>query len=303
VIKDNFLNYIEILRPGHWFKNLVVLFGAMAGISFFGERGLILTQLGKILLAFFLACLVSSVNYAVNNITDEKNDSYHPIKKSRALQGKKIPHSSLLFLICLLLLAALSIAKFFYGNGVTIFLLSLFVAGLFYNVKPLRFKDLPFLDVITESVNNPIRILIGWFSISRSLIFPPVVFLLLFWALGAMMMSAKRYAELNFLYSYKGLAPSLYRNSYRFYSLKIIYLMFNFFSAIALSLFIFLSLRYRVKLLFSVPLILGYFFWLAKITKEKNSSFREPENFVFKMPVFSLVTLGIVLIELFLFMF
>ena len=34
--------------------------------------------------------------------------------------------------------------------------------GIFYNVPPLRTKDKAYFDVISESINNPIRLLIGW---------------------------------------------------------------------------------------------------------------------------------------------
>src|SRR3546814_12282474 len=34
--------------------------------------------------------------------------------------------------------------------------------GLAYNVPPLRTKDVPYLDVLSESVNNPLRLAIGW---------------------------------------------------------------------------------------------------------------------------------------------
>ena len=34
--------------------------------------------------------------------------------------------------------------------------------GIIYNVPPLRTKDQAYLDVITESVNNPFCLMIGW---------------------------------------------------------------------------------------------------------------------------------------------
>ena len=39
--------------------------------------------------------------------------------------------------------------------------------GVVYNVKPLRSKDLPIFDVLSESVNNPIRFLIGWYLMNN----------------------------------------------------------------------------------------------------------------------------------------
>jgi hypothetical protein len=34
--------------------------------------------------------------------------------------------------------------------------------GIFYNVRPMRTKDRAYLDVISESINNPLRLMIGW---------------------------------------------------------------------------------------------------------------------------------------------
>ena len=39
-----------------------------------------------------------------------------------------------------------------------------------YNVKPFRFKDIVYLDVIIESLNNPIRFL-GWFIVVDKLFY------------------------------------------------------------------------------------------------------------------------------------
>ena len=56
----------------------------------------------------------------------------------------------------------------------------LLVMGIIYNVKPLRTKDIPFLDVISESVNNMIRLLLGWFIVT-DLSVPPGSILLGYW--------------------------------------------------------------------------------------------------------------------------
>lgn len=36
------------------------------------------------------------------------------------------------------------------------------IQGVFYNVPPLRTKNKAYLDVISESINNPLRLMIGW---------------------------------------------------------------------------------------------------------------------------------------------
>lgn len=47
--------------------------------------------------------------------------------------------------------------------------LVLWPMGCAYNIKPLRTKDVPYLDVLTESVNNPLRLL-GWYRVTSFLV-------------------------------------------------------------------------------------------------------------------------------------
>ena len=44
--------------------------------------------------------------------------------------------------------------------------------GILYNVKPVRTKDIPVLDVLSESVNNAIRLLTGWFAVTGVFLSP-----------------------------------------------------------------------------------------------------------------------------------
>ena len=44
--------------------------------------------------------------------------------------------------------------------------------GLAYNVPPVRLKEWPYLDVLSESVNNPLRLALGWFALIPDR-FPP----------------------------------------------------------------------------------------------------------------------------------
>ncbi len=44
--------------------------------------------------------------------------------------------------------------------------LGLWLMGCIYNIPPVRSKDLPYIDVLSESVNNPLRFLLGWYMIN-----------------------------------------------------------------------------------------------------------------------------------------
>src|SRR5436190_1937451 len=62
-------------------------------------------------------------------------------------------------------------------------LIVLWVMGCIYTIPPLRAKDVPYVDVLTESVNNPLRMLAGWYLVTSAVV-PPVSLLLSYWMVG-----------------------------------------------------------------------------------------------------------------------
>ena len=51
---------------------------------------------------------------------------------------------------------------------------------MLYNVPPIRIKDYAYFDVLAESVNNPLRFLVGWFAVAPQFL-PPSSVLLAYW--------------------------------------------------------------------------------------------------------------------------
>ena len=50
--------------------------------------------------------------------------------------------------------------------------------------------------MLTESVNNPLRMLLGWYAVT-SVVVPPVSLLVAYWMIGCYFMALKRYSELS----------------------------------------------------------------------------------------------------------
>ena len=88
----------------------------------------------------------------------------------------------------------------------------LLAMGIFYNARPLRTKDRPYLDVLSEAVNNPLRLLLGWFTLVGSVL-PPSSILLAYWMGGAFLMAVKRFTELRGIADRE--AAGNYRRSFR----------------------------------------------------------------------------------------
>ena len=58
------------------------------------------------------------------------------------------------------------LATVFVGKMFALTALLLWVMGCLYNFPPVRTKDVPYLDVLTESINNPLRMLLGWYAVT-----------------------------------------------------------------------------------------------------------------------------------------
>jgi 4-hydroxybenzoate polyprenyltransferase len=146
--------------------------------------------------------------------------------------------------------------------------------GIFYNIPPIRTKDLPYLDVISESVNNPIRLLLGWFLIITET-FPTLSLVLAYWMIGAFFMASKRYAEFVMINDQSRAAA--YRSSFGHYSKnKLLISMFYYACLFSFFMGIFL-IRYRVELIFAIPSIALVIAYYLRMSLLPNSPVQAPE--------------------------
>ena len=229
--------YFELLRLNEWYKNITVLIGIIFAYFLLGHD-FDLFFLLKVILIIFLSCLISSANYVLNAVTDRDYDKKHLIKRLRPLPSKRVSVKKAYFFMILLLLIPLIISYFFLNKNVAFALLLLFIAGIFYNLKPIRLKDVPYVDVLSESINNPIRFLAGWFIVSNTL--PDLFLLILVWFLGCFLMTKKRIEELK---KYKRNAK-VYRRVFRYYSLKSLNSVKIFYGFLSLIITLILVIRW-----------------------------------------------------------
>lgn len=172
----------------------------------------------------------------------------------------------------------------------------LWIMGILYNVKPFRTKDVPFLDVLTESVNNAIRLLIGWFIVTADY-YPPVSLLVGYWFAGAFLMAMKRFSEYRMINDSE--LSGKYRKSFQYYTEKSL-LISSFLYGMTANFFLGIFLiKYRIELLLFIPFLMGlfcYYFWIAF---KDDSAAQKPEKlFHEKGLMVYLVGLGVVFIVL-----
>lgn len=230
---ENYYHYIRLLRINHWYKNLVVFLGVFFSIQLLLQQATV-RYFALAIISFFLASLVSSVNYIINELVDAQGDKNHPVKKNRAIPSGKISITAAHIIWKLLLIFTVVSSYFILDGFSTLGIIALFCAGILYNIPPFRFKEIPYLDVVSESVNNPIRFLIGWYVTSPDS-HPSLLLLCGLWTSGALLMTLKRLLELKELTIETAVK---YRSSFRHYSLPILTIYSTFWLVLTLVLFI-----------------------------------------------------------------
>jgi 4-hydroxybenzoate polyprenyltransferase len=268
------MDYVRIARPDHWIKNIFVIPGAAAAVAVASHEVPSLSLLGTSVVALLGVCLTASANYTINEYLDAEYDRYHPLKQKRpgargVLDGRLVLLQYLFFALFGLLIAAGINTPYLVAN------ISLLAMGLIYNVAPLRSKDRAYVDVLSESINNPIRFLLGWFIVAPAVL-PPVSALLAYWMGGAFLMAVKRYSEYRRIGDPQRAA--LYRKSFKYYSENSL-LLSAFFYAVCSAFFIGIFLiKYRVGLVLTFPLFAGLFTYYLSIGIRKDSAAQAPEK-------------------------
>lgn len=287
-------DYIALARPDHWFKNIFMVPGMLFAILYF-EVSFSVELLVRILVGVISTCLIASANYVINEWLDAEFDKFHPVKKFRPSVTKNL-HAPYIYLEYVLL-ATLGLVMAYYIS-MPFFLLEvlLLVMGILYNVRPFRTKDRIFTDVLSESINNPIRFALGWY-IFVPLIFPPLSIIVAYWMGGAFLMGIKRFAEYRFIDDPK--LAGMYRRSFQFYTEHSL-LISSFFYALTSAFFLGIFLiKNRIELLLSFPFFALLFAWYLKIGLQKDSVAQKPEQ-LYKRKYFRVyvVLLGILLAAL-----
>ena len=153
-------------------------------------------------------------------------------------------------------------------------MVALLVMGCAYNLRPLRTKDIPYFDVLTEAVNNPIRLLAGWLIVSSTV--PPASLLLSYWLVGSYFMALKRYAEYRHLKEDNSLGK--YRKSLAFFTPELLLSSVVFYASSAMLFFGAFLMRYRVELVLSFPFIAVVMTIYFVLAFKRDSPVEHPEK-------------------------
>jgi len=256
-------DYLSLARFDHVTKHVFVLPGLVLAYAL--QSPALPALYFNVPVGLLSAICIASANYVINEWLDREHDAAHPTKSMRravvvALRPGIVYGEYFLFAITGLVLGYLIGTLFFLTS------IAFLASGILYNVRPMRVKDKPYLDVLMECLNNPIRFLLGW-AIVDGLTLPPVSVLVAYWMAGAFLMAAKRLGEYRDISATAGVAVlSKYRRSFHYYSeesLMVSCFVYAMMTAFLSGVFL---VKYRVEYILVFPFVSGLFaayIWLA----------------------------------------
>lgn len=264
--------HIRIARIDHWVKNVFVLPGIVFALTLY-HLPLTWDFVGNMVIGLLAVGLIASSNYVINEICDAPFDRFHPLKRNRPVPSGAViiplAYAEWLLLGIAGLVLSWQISRWFGWN-----MLVLLIMGCAYNLQPLRTKDIPYFDVLTEAINNPIRLLAGWLIVSSTV--PPISLLLSYWLVGCYFMALKRYAEYRHLK--KDGSLSRYRASLAFFTPELLLCSAVFYASSAMLFFGAFLMRYRVELVLSFPFIAAVMAIYFLLACKRDSPAEHPEK-------------------------
>lgn len=266
--------HLRIMRVDHWFKNVFVLPGVVVALS--AQDSVDWGELAwRFVVGMLAVGIVASSNYVINEVLDAPSDLHHPVKRTRPVPSGIVNVRLAYVQWIVLMLVGVGLGGLVSGwEALT--LLGLWVAGCVYNIPPVRTKDVAYLDVVTESINNPIRMLVGWFIVASSPV-PPLSLLVSYWMIGCYFMALKRFAEYRDMADHRD-GHVQYRRSFAHYDEKRLLVSIVFYGSTAMLFFGAFAVRYRLELILAFPLIALIMAMYLSLAFQPSSPVEHPEK-------------------------
>ena len=158
-MKNKLTSYIELIRPLHSIKSLVVFAPLFFNFDFSLDLYISVT------FASILFYMMSSSIYIFNDLIDLPRDKLHPIKKHRPIASEKITIQEAKYFLSVLLLSTIAISIIF--NFELFFILLIYlIINIFYS---LILKEVFLLDMIIIATGFVLRLFAGAVVVDISL--------------------------------------------------------------------------------------------------------------------------------------
>jgi 4-hydroxybenzoate polyprenyltransferase len=273
-LADRVLAHIAIARLDHSAKNIFILPGIVLALAV--EPGAFVRPgfVWRLAAAIAALTLVACSNYVINEILDAPYDRFHPVKRHREVPSGRVNIPAGYVQWIAMMAVGLGLA-WTINRPYAITLGVLWIMGCLYNIPPARTKDVPYLDVLSESVNNPLRLLAGWYMVVDQVI-PPASLLVAYWMGGAYLMALKRFSEYRQIGDPARAAA--YRKPFRYYTDVRLLVSIMFYASTAMMFFGAFSIRYKAELVLAFPFIAYVMAVYLLLAFDHNSAVQNPEK-------------------------
>jgi 4-hydroxybenzoate polyprenyltransferase len=279
--KPTLAGHLRILRVDHWFKFIFVIPGIVLAWYFYGSALDGPALFWRIPLGLLSVSLVASSNYVINEVLDAPYDKLHPTKHTRpvpsGLVNIRLAYVEWLAVGALGFLLAVPL-----GWRFLVCVVWLWVMGVLYNVPPFRLKDVVFLDVLVESINNPIRLLAGWYLAVPNGKVLPLSLILSYWMIGCYFMALKRFSEYRAIND--SAIAATYRRPFGRYTDDLLLVTAMGYGSAGMLFFGAFAVRYRVELLLAFPLIALVMAIYLALALRTDSGVQNPEK-LYREPI------------------
>ncbi len=143
--------YINLLRPKHWAKNLFLFVP-----SFFAGKLFELHKIELLAAGFLAFSFLASSIYIINDYRDIEDDRKHPEKKNRPLASGSVNKSTALIISALLTIAGVIIAYLIDSSGKFLFItLIYYILNLSYSFG---LKNVSIVDIMIVAAGFVLRV-------------------------------------------------------------------------------------------------------------------------------------------------
>lgn len=287
--KGNIHDYMQAMRLNRWPRSFSIIVGTLTALFVSGiqdKNPLILVL--NFLFAFIVTFFICIANYIINEIVDAPFDRYHPVKHNRPVASGNVSIFLLILIACIFIAAAFALSLSYFNQRLVLSLLLLLTMGFLYNIKPIRLKDIIYIDAVSESANNPIRFLIGWYAIvpDRN---PFYLYLVGWWAIGAFLMFGKRLSEKKI---FKEEEAKYYRKSLAIYTESSLARSMTVASGVFLVSFFFIIIKkLNLYAVFLLPVSIIYIIWILREAWKGKYLIDEPEVILKQVPFIILIVI------------
>jgi decaprenyl-phosphate phosphoribosyltransferase len=272
-LRQRLVAHLRIARLDHCIKQAFILPGILLAMAIAG-RHMDFRLAVNLCIGLLSATLISSSNYVINEMLDAPFDRRHPTKRNRPAALGLIHFGWGYAQWVLMMLAGLALAQTI-SRGFLFSAIALWLMGCIYNISPIRSKDLPYIDVLSESINNPLRFCLGWYMVTAVLL-PPLSMLLSYWMLGAYFMALKRFSEYRQIDN--SIVAASYRKSFLYYNQESLLNSVVFYAAAAMLFYGAFIMRYRMELILSFPLVAWLMAIYFGLSFRSESAVQNPEK-------------------------